>query len=72
MIEQIEVLGQFDVRRDIPDPEIGLTTQITIEKQRKTNTFVGDQLNAAVDAAKNQKKYVRYLFYLLVFLNLKN
>ena len=61
MTEQIEVLGQFDVRRDLDDNESAteLTSQISMDKARITNTFGGDQLNAALDAVKNKKKYVR-------------
>ena len=61
MAEQIEVFGQFDVRRDDLsfDSKAGLTAQISIDKARITNTFGGDQLNAALDAVKNKKKYVR-------------
>lgn len=52
MTEQIEVLGQFDVRRDdvANESETELTGQISIDKARITNTFGGDQLNAALDA----------------------
>ena len=55
MTEQIEVLGQFDVRRDdVPTKsETEITSQISIEKERLTNTFEGDQLNAALDAVNN-------------------
>ena len=61
MAEQIEVLGQFDVRRDdiAADPGEKLAGQRTIDEARITNTFCGDQLNAALDAVKNKKKYVR-------------
>ena len=61
MTEQIEVFGQFDVRRNIEatDTETGSTCHITIDKTRITNTFGGDQLNAALDAVKNKRKYVR-------------
>jgi len=61
MTEQIEVLGQFDVRRDEVTTEIetGLASQISIDKARITNTFDGDQLNAALDAVNNKKTYVR-------------
>ena len=60
MAEQIEVFGQFDVRRDyVAGTEEGMTGQMTIEKARITNTFGGDQLNAALDAVKNKKTYVR-------------
>ncbi len=61
MAEQIEVFGQFDVRRvDLAsDSKARLTDQISIDKARITNTFSGDQLNAALDAVKNKKKYLR-------------
>ena len=61
MAEQIEVFGQFDVRRDdfSDDLEANSSCPITLNKVRITNTFCGDQLNAALDAAKNKKRYVR-------------
>tara|TARA_Y100001968_G_scaffold169252_1_gene154975 strand:- start:231 stop:782 length:552 start_codon:yes stop_codon:yes gene_type:complete len=61
MTEQIEVLGQFDVRRDTvaSEHEPGLNERMTIDKARITNTFGGDQLNAALEAVKNKKTYVR-------------
>tara|TARA_B100000700_G_scaffold305585_1_gene379743 strand:+ start:5484 stop:6035 length:552 start_codon:yes stop_codon:yes gene_type:complete len=61
MTEQIEVFGQFDVRRDIEATETQtiLTEQMKTDKARITNTFGGDQLNAALDAIKNKKKYTR-------------
>ena len=61
MAEQIEVFGQFDVRRNVftSSPETGITAQLQIDKARITNTFVGDQLNAALDAVNNKKTYVR-------------
>ena len=61
MKEQIEVFGQFDVRRDLyaTESETGLTGEITMDNLRITNTFGGDQLSAALDAVKNKKKYVR-------------
>ena len=61
MADQIEVFGQFDVRRDDVTgfPETGLVDQMTIDKARITNTFGGDQLNAALEAVKKNKKYVR-------------
>jgi len=61
MTEQIEVFGQFDVRRDIEttDSNTASTGEMTMAKARITNTFGGDQLNAALDAVKNKKKYVR-------------
>ena len=61
MTEQIEVLGQFDVRRDdvANESEKEMTGQISIDKARITNTFGGDQLNAALDAVNNKKTYVR-------------
>ena len=61
MSEQIEVLGQFDVRRDVDasSSESELTDQLIMDNEIITNTFVGDQLNAALDAVKNKKKYVR-------------
>ena len=60
MTEQIEVLGQFDVRRDdvAIEGETEQTGQLSIDKARITNTFGGDQLNAALDAVNN-KTYVR-------------
>tara|TARA_B100001250_G_C19776298_1_gene779706 strand:- start:277 stop:828 length:552 start_codon:yes stop_codon:yes gene_type:complete len=61
MTEQIEVLGQFDVRRNIvaTQQERELSDEMPIETARITNTFEGDQLNAALDAVKNKKTYVR-------------
>ena len=61
MTEQIEVFGQFDVRRndDATESKSGLADQMSINKARITNTFGGDQLNAALDAVKNKKGYVR-------------
>ncbi len=61
MTELIEVLGQFDVRRDdvATQSKAELTGQISIDKARITNTFGGEQLNAALDAANNKKTYVR-------------
>ena len=61
MTEQIEVFGQFDVRRDDKtiDSETESTDQNSMDKTRITNTFGGDQLNAALDAIKNKKQYVR-------------
>jgi len=61
MTEQIEVFGQFDVRRDVEttDSETKSTGQTSIDRTRITNTFGGDQLNAALDAVKNKRKYVR-------------
>ena len=60
MTEQIEVFGQFDVRRDdiTAEHETELTDQMTIDKARITNTFGGDQLNSALDAVKNKNKYI--------------
>ena len=61
MVNQIEVFGQFDVRREIfaNESETGLSEQISIDEARITNTFGGDQLNAALEAVKNKKKYTR-------------
>tara|TARA_Y100001968_G_scaffold26806_1_gene20910 strand:- start:154 stop:699 length:546 start_codon:yes stop_codon:yes gene_type:complete len=59
MNEHIEVFGQFDVRRDVEGDESELTEKMTINKARITNTFGGDQLNAAFDAVKSKKKYSR-------------
>ena len=61
MTEQIEVFGQFDVRRNDVTTEIktDLIGEISIDKARITNTFGGDQLNAALDAVNNQKVYNR-------------
>ncbi len=61
MAEQIEVFGQFDVRRDdlADEHETGLNHQISIDRARITNTFGGDQLNAALDAVNNKKTYKR-------------
>ena len=61
MTEQIEVFGQFDVRKDYVnfDAKKGLNDQMTLDKARITNTFEGDQLNAALDAIKSKKMYVR-------------
>ena len=61
MTEQIEVFGQFDVRRndDATESKSGLADQMSIDKARITNTFGGDQLNAAVEAVNNKKTYVR-------------
>ena len=60
MTEQIEVLGQFDVRRDVvpADPEEKKMGKMTIDKQRIKNTFGGDQLDAAVDSVRDKKRYV--------------
>ena len=57
MTEQIEVLGQFDVRRDVfpVDPEKKRMGKITIEKERIKNTFGGDQLDAAVESLTDKK-----------------
>ena len=57
MNEQIEVFGQFDIRRDdvAGNPDVELTDKISIDKERITNTFGGDQLNAALEAVKNKK-----------------
>ena len=61
MTEQIEVFGQFDVRRNDVATEIetDLIGEISIDKARITNTFGGDQLNAALDAVNNKKVYNR-------------
>ena len=61
MTEQIEVFGQFDVRKDdvITESETILLRQNSIDKALITNTFSGDQLNAALDAVNNKKTYVR-------------
>jgi len=59
MTEQIEVFGQFDVRRDLEPTESEVTGHMTMDNVRITNTFAGDQLSAALDAVKNKKKYVR-------------
>ena len=61
MTEQIEVFGQFDVRRDVDDTysETGMNGRVKMDKARITNTFGGDQLNAALDAVMNKRKYVR-------------
>ena len=61
MTEQIEVFGQFDVRRNEVSTEskMTLTEKMSIDKARITNTFVGDQLNAALDAVNNKNNYVR-------------
>ena len=61
MSDQIEVFGQFDARRNDVGNEIEteLTGEISIDKARITNTFDGDQLNAALGAVNNKKTYVR-------------
>ena len=61
MTEQIEVFGQFDFRRDdnTDEDETEMNHQISIENKRITNTFAGDQLNAALDAVNNKKTYKR-------------
>ena len=59
MTEQIEVLGQFDVRRNDVYTQNGLTGKSSIDESRLTNTFGGDQLNAALEAVNNKKTYVR-------------
>ncbi len=61
MNEQIEVFGQFDVRRNnfTACQEEGENNQMEIDKTRLTNTFEGDQLNAALNAIKNKKRYMR-------------
>ena len=55
MTEQIEVFGQFDVRRDLEPTVSEVTGHMTIDNVRITNTFAGDQLSAALDAVKNKK-----------------
>ena len=61
MTEQIEVFGQFDFRREdcSVESKAGEIGQMSINKERIINTYGGDQLNAALDAVKNQHKYVR-------------
>ena len=58
MTEQIEVFGQFDVRRndDATESKSGIADQMSIDKARIINTFGGDQLNAALDAINNKKR----------------
>ena len=60
MSEQIEVLGQFDVRRDVlpADPETGVPGHMTIDKARVKNTFGGDQIDATVNSVRDKKRYV--------------
>ena len=59
MSEQIEVLGQFDVRRDqVPgDPETSAHEMMATDKARIKNTFGGDQLDAAVGSIRDKKGY---------------
>ena len=59
MSEQIEVFGQFDVRRDNDSFDFEKLQNNDIDSERITNTFGGDQLNAALDAVKNNKRYER-------------
>ena len=60
MSEQIEVLGQFDVRRDVvtADHETSASGIMAIDKARIKNTFGGDQLDAAVGSVRDKKRYV--------------
>ena len=60
MSEQIEVLGQFDVRRDVvsANPEENTSEMMTVEKERIKNTFGGDQLDAAVGSVRDKKRYL--------------
>ena len=60
MSKQIEVLGQFDVRREeVPaDTESSAHGIMTIDKARIKNTFGGDQLDAAVGSIRDKKRYV--------------
>ena len=59
MSEQIEVLGQFDVRRNVvsTDPETSAPEIITIDETRIKNTFGGDQLDATVCSVRDKKRY---------------
>ena len=60
MTEQIEVFGQFDFRRDLnTDEHETEMNQMSIDKARITNTFGGDELNAALDAVNNKNTYKR-------------
>ena len=60
MSEQIEVLGQFDVRRDaVPaDSEMRAPEIMTIDEASITNTFGGAQLDSAVSSVRDKKRYV--------------
>ena len=60
MSEQIEVLGQFDVRRDVvaANSESSEPGIIEIDKARIKNTFGGDQLDAAVGSVRDKERYV--------------
>ena len=60
MSEQIEVLGQFDLRRDVvsADPETGEPGQIKRDKAHIKNTFGGDQLDAALSSIRDKKRYI--------------
>ena len=60
MSEQIEVLGQFDVRRDVvpADSEKSASGILAIDKARIKNTFGGDQLDATVGSVRDKKRYV--------------
>ena len=62
MSEQIEIFGQFDIRRDNEpdDYEKEQRSKISIHEARITNSFDGDQLNAALEAVKNKKRYQRF------------
>ena len=59
MTQQIEVFGQFDLRREVlpENSETEPPGQIAIDKERITNTYGVDQLDAAIAAAQNNKKY---------------
>ncbi len=60
MSEQIEVLGQFDVRRDVvpSDTETSAPGIMEIDKALIKNTFGGDQLDATVGSVRDKKRYV--------------
>ena len=60
MSEQIEVLGQFDIRRDVDPADKGTKTPgiTAINKVNIKNTFGGDQLDAAVGSIREIKKFV--------------
>ena len=59
MSEQIEVLGQFDVRRDVvpADTETSKHEIMEQNKGRFKNTFGGDQLDAAVESVRDKKRF---------------
>ena len=59
MSEQIEVLGQFDVRRDVvpTDTETTAPEIMAIDRASIKNSFGGDQLDAALGSVRDKKRY---------------